>query len=112
MNKIEIKQLKFDTITGLIPAIAQDYKTKKVLMLAYMNEESLIKTIETGYAHYWSRSRNKLWMKGETSGNTQRVIEILIDCDNDAILLLVDQKGPACHTGNETCFHKGLNKNN
>ncbi|MEM3437370.1 MAG: phosphoribosyl-AMP cyclohydrolase [Nitrososphaerales archaeon] len=111
MNKIEIKQLKFDTTTGLIPAIAQDHKTKKVLMLAYMNEESLIKTIETGYAHYWSRSRNKLWMKGESSGNTQRVIEILIDCDNDAILLLVDQKGPVCHTGNETCFHKGLEKN-
>lgn len=110
MNKIEIKQLKFDIATGLIPAIAQDHKTKNVLMLAYMNEESLIKTIETGYAHYWSRSRNKLWMKGESSGNIQRVIDILIDCDNDAILLLVDQKGPACHTGNETCFYKELKK--
>jgi phosphoribosyl-AMP cyclohydrolase len=108
--KIKIKQLKYDISTGLIPAIAQDYKTKKVLMLAYMNEESLIKTIETGYVHYWSRSRNKLWMKGETSGNTQRVIDMLVDCDNDAILLLVDQKGPACHTGNETCFHKKLEK--
>lgn len=110
MNKIEIKQLKFDKATGLIPAIAQDHKTKKVLMLAYMNEESLMKTIETGYAHYWSRSRNKIWMKGESSGNLQMIIEILIDCDDDAILLLVDQKGPACHTGNETCFHKELKK--
>jgi len=110
MNKIGLKQLKFDKATGLIPAIAQDYKTKKVLMLAYMNEESLIKTIGTGYAHYWSRSRNKIWMKGETSGNLQRVIEISTDCDKDALLLLVDQKGPACHTGNETCFHDELKK--
>ncbi|MCP8306083.1 MAG: phosphoribosyl-AMP cyclohydrolase [archaeon] len=108
MNEVDIKQLKFDKTTGLIPAIAQDYRSKKVLMLAYMNEESLMKTIETGYAHYWSRSRKKLWMKGETSGNTQRVKAILIDCDKDAILLLVDQKGPACHTGHETCFYNEL----
>ncbi len=108
MNKIETKRLKFDKATGLIPAIAQDHKTKKVLMLAYMNEESLVKTIETGYAHYWSRSRNKIWMKGESSGNLQRIVGILADCDNDAILLLVDQKGPSCHTGNQTCFHNEL----
>jgi phosphoribosyl-AMP cyclohydrolase len=108
MNKVKIKQLIFDKNNGLIPTIAQDFGTKRVLMLAYMNEESLIKTIETGYAHYWSRSRNKIWMKGETSGNVQRVREIRIDCDKDAILLLVDQKGPACHTSNETCFFNEL----
>jgi len=106
MNGVNINQIQFDKITGLIPAITQDYRKKKVLMLAYMNKESLEKTIETGYVHYWSRSRNKLWMKGETSGNTQRVKEIIMDCDNDAILLLIDQKGPACHTGHETCFYK------
>ncbi|MGQ9719491.1 MAG: phosphoribosyl-AMP cyclohydrolase [Nitrososphaerales archaeon] len=108
MNKVKIKQLIFDKNNGLIPTIAQDYGTKRVLMLAYMNEETLVKTIETGYAHYWSRSRNKIWMKGETSGNVQKVKEIMIDCDKDAILLLVDQKGPACHTGSETCFFNKL----
>lgn len=108
MNKFDMKQLQFDKTTGLIPAIAQDCRSKKVLMLAYMNEGSLMKTIETGYAHYWSRSRKKLWMKGETSGNTQRVKEILIDCDKDTILLIVDQKGPACHTQHETCFYNEL----
>ena len=90
----------------LIPAIAQDYSTGEVLMLAYMNDEALAKTRETGKAHYWSRSRKKLWLKGETSGNFQMVKEIRIDCDHDAILLLVEQIGGACHTGYRSCFYR------
>ena len=108
MIKINISKLKFDKNSGLIPAIAQDYLTKKVLMLAYMNKESLKLTLETGFVHYWSRSRQKLWKKGETSGNTQKIKKILIDCDWDTVLLLIEQKGPACHTGNETCFYNNL----
>lgn len=88
----------------LIPAIVQDNNTKQVLMLAYMNEESLNKTLETGYTWFYSRSRGKLWFKGETSGNTQKVQSIYADCDNDTILIFVDQKGPACHTGEKSCF--------
>ena len=91
---------------ALIPAIAQDYATGEVLMLAYMNDEALAKTRETGKAHYWSRSRKKLWLKGETSGNFQMVKEIRIDCDHDAILLLVEQIGGACHTGYRSCFYR------
>lgn len=93
---------------GLIPAIAQDVNTDHVLMLAYMNEEALDKTIETGFAHYWSRSRECLWMKGETSGNTQIVHSIYYDCDRDTLLLRVEQKGNACHTNNKTCFFNTL----
>jgi len=88
----------------LLPAIVQDSKTKDVLMLAYMNEESLKKTLETGYTWFYSRSRGELWNKGETSGNTQRVISVVPDCDNDTILVTVEQKGVACHTGNWSCF--------
>lgn len=99
--------LRFDE-RGLIPVIVQDVRTKEVLMLAYANEEAIRKTVETGYAHYWSRSRNKLWMKGETSGNVQRVIEIRVDCDNDVLLYIVEQKGVACHTGNYSCFYRKL----
>jgi phosphoribosyl-AMP cyclohydrolase len=90
----------------LIPAIAQDYTTGEVLMLAYMNYEALAKTRETGRAHYYSRSRKRLWLKGETSGNFQLVKEIRIDCDYDAILLLVEQIGGACHTGYRSCFYR------
>ena len=93
---------------GLIAAIAQDAKSGEVLMLAWMNEESLTKTIETGFATYWSRSRNQLWKKGETSGNLQEVDSISYDCDADAILLKVKQTGPACHTGEESCFHNPI----
>jgi phosphoribosyl-AMP cyclohydrolase len=92
----------------LIPAIAQDAATGEVLMLAYMNEESLAITIETGRATYWSRSRNELWEKGATSGHTQKVLSIAIDCDGDALLLKVEQIGAACHTGDRTCFHREI----
>ena len=93
---------------GLVPAVVQDEKTKQVLMLAYMNAESLAKTMETGNAIFWSRRRKSLWMKGETSGNVQRVREIKYDCDGDTILLLVDPAGPACHTGEVSCFYRSL----
>ncbi|NYT02089.1 MAG: phosphoribosyl-AMP cyclohydrolase [Methanosarcinales archaeon] len=92
----------------LIPAIAQDWATGEVLMLAYMNQEALAKTRETGMAHYWSRSRQKLWLKGESSGHVQLVKEILMDCDQDALLLKVEQKGGACHTGYRSCFYRTL----
>lgn len=91
---------------SLIPAIIQDKDTKKVLMLAYMNEESLRKTIETGYTWFFSRSRNELWNKGATSGHFQKVIRITGDCDDDTLLIEVEQTGPACHTGNESCFYQ------
>lgn len=93
---------------GLVTAIVQDEKTKQVLMVAFMNAESLAKTLETGNATFWSRRRKKLWMKGETSGNVQRVREIKYDCDGDAILLLVEPAGPACHTGEVSCFYRSL----
>ncbi|NLK94972.1 MAG: phosphoribosyl-AMP cyclohydrolase [Clostridiales bacterium] len=112
MNKEEIlkkvEQIDFNKGNGLVPAIAQDYKTMEVLMLAYMNKESLMKTLEGDTAWYYSRSRNELWNKGATSGHLQYVKEIKVDCDNDTILLLVDQIGAACHTGNRTCFYKDL----
>ncbi len=95
---------------GLVPAVVQDQKTQQVLMVAYMNAEALAKTLETGTAHFWSRRRQKLWMKGETSGNVQRVQEIRYDCDGDTILLLVDPAGPACHTGEVSCFYRSLGK--
>ena len=94
---------------GLVAAIAQDAATGKVLTLAWMNRESLARTVETGEAHYWSRSRRRLWRKGEESGHVQKVREVRLDCDNDALLLLVEQAGGiACHTGRERCFHQRL----
>jgi len=92
----------------LVPAIAQDAKTGEVLMLAYMNQEALDRTVETGKAHYWSRSRKKLWLKGESSGHVQTVTDIRIDCDEDAVLLLVEQDGGACHMGYRSCFYRTL----
>lgn len=103
----EIENLKFDE-DGLLPAIAQDCFDGTVLMLAYLSEEALQKTLQTGEAHYWSRSRKKLWRKGETSGNIQRVRRIKYDCDKDALLLEVEQLGPACHTGERSCFFNEL----
>jgi phosphoribosyl-ATP pyrophosphohydrolase/phosphoribosyl-AMP cyclohydrolase len=106
---IDIKDLKFDE-KGLIPAIVQDYYTKQVLMLAYMNEESLKLTLEKGETYFFSRSRGKIWHKGETSGNTQKVKKIFYDCDEDALLIQVEAKGPACHTGNITCFYRSFDE--
>ncbi|MBQ3226095.1 MAG: bifunctional phosphoribosyl-AMP cyclohydrolase/phosphoribosyl-ATP diphosphatase HisIE [Clostridia bacterium] len=99
--------IKFDE-KGLVPAVAQDYISGKVLMVAYMNEESLRMTIETGKATYFSRSRQELWVKGAHSGNLQIVKEILVDCDQDTLILKVDPQGPACHTGHATCFYRKI----
>ena len=107
-SKNLLKKLDFKKGNGLIPVVVQDSKSKEVLMLAYANAEALKKTFSTGYAHYWSRSRGKLWMKGETSGHTQKIIDVSTDCDYDTLLYVVEQKGPACHTGEYTCFHNKL----
>ena len=103
-----ISDINFEKSGGLIPIIVQDVNTKDVLTLAYSNKESLELTKKTGNSWFWSRSRNKLWMKGEESGNTQKVKEILVDCDFDAIIYLVEPSGPACHTGQQVCFHHEL----
>jgi phosphoribosyl-AMP cyclohydrolase / phosphoribosyl-ATP pyrophosphohydrolase len=102
-----LSRLKFDA-GGLIPAVVQDVRTKRLLTLAYMNEASLKKTLETGETWFWSRSRNALWHKGATSGHTQRVDQITVDCDGDALLIEVTPRGPACHTGAESCFFTNL----
>lgn len=104
---MDMSKIKFDE-KGLVPAIAQDAKTGRVLMLAYMNAESLQMTLDSGCATYFSRSRQQLWRKGETSGHTQRVLEMRYDCDGDALLLTVEQEGPACHTGEISCFHNPI----
>lgn len=100
-------QVKFNS-EGLLPAIVQDEKTREVLMMAYMNSEALKLTLETGRAHFYSRRRKSLWEKGETSGNFLIIKEIRVDCDEDTLLLIVDPKGPACHTGNRSCFYRAL----
>jgi len=102
-----VRRVKFDD-RGLVPAIAQDAESGEVLMLAYMNAESLARTLATGLCHYWSRSRQELWQKGETSGHLQRLREIRYDCDADTLLLKIEQTGPACHTGQRSCFHRLL----
>jgi phosphoribosyl-ATP pyrophosphohydrolase/phosphoribosyl-AMP cyclohydrolase len=102
--KMTIDNVKFDE-RGLVPAVVQDAHTHGVLMLAYMNAESLKRTLETGETWFWSRSRAQLWHKGETSGNTQRVVNVLLDCDGDALVVQAEPAGPACHTGQTTCFH-------
>ena len=105
-----ILELKYDD-KGLVPTIIQDVENNEVLMLAYMDKTALKKTIETGKTHFWSRSRQKYWMKGETSGNVQLVKEILYDCDEDTLLIKVKQVGSgACHTGNRTCFYRKIEK--
>jgi len=104
---VNIDEVKFNE-QGLVPAVAQDAHTMQVLMLAWMNRESLELTISTGKAHYWSRSRGKLWLKGETSGNVQKVRSIHYDCDGDTLLLIVDPAGPACHTGEVSCFYRNI----
>lgn len=105
------KNIDFDTFfvkSDLIPAIIQEKSTGEVLMLAYMNKESMKKTFETGYTWFWSRSRQELWNKGATSGHLQKVIEIFGDCDDDTLLITVEQTGAACHTGNHSCFYTQL----
>jgi len=107
MLKVEkrgLEAVNFEKGKGLIPVVVQDERTKEVLMVAYANREALEKTLQTGYAHYYSRSRKELWKKGETSGNLQRVKKVLVDCDGDALLYIVEQKGVACHTGEYSCF--------
>src|SRR6266850_7632435 len=103
----KIEDLKFDE-HGLIPAIVQDANTREVLTLAYMNADSLARTMETRETWFWSRSRLELWHKGQTSGNTQRVIDLFLDCDQDALVVLVEPAGPACHTGERSCFHNSI----
>jgi len=107
METVLIENIKFDA-NGLVPAIVQDAETKQVLMMAYMNQESLRLTLEKVETVFWSRSRNELWHKGATSGNIQKVIEIKVDCDADTLLVFVNPAGPACHTGNQTCFYREL----
>jgi phosphoribosyl-AMP cyclohydrolase len=102
--------LNFDKLQGLVPVIVQDYTTGEVLMLAYMNRQAWEATLKTRQATYWSRSRNELWVKGETSGNRQEVKEIYVDCDEDTVLLKVIQKGGACHKGYRSCFYRRLDE--
>ena len=101
---------KYFQKSDLIPAIIQEESSGEVLMLAYMNREALAKTLETGYTWFWSRSRQSLWHKGETSGHVQRVVRITGDCDDDTLLVSVEQTGPACHTGHHSCFFKPITK--
>lgn len=105
--QVSLPKIKFDA-NGLVPAIVQDADTKEVLMMAYINEQSLQLTLEKGETYFWSRSRQELWHKGATSGNVQRVVEIRVDCDADTLLIRVHPAGPACHTGNQTCFYRQL----
>ena len=105
INDELLTALKFDN-KGLIPAIVQDSKTKNVLMMAWMNAESLQKTVETGETWFWSRSRQEFWHKGGTSGNVQKVVEVRYDCDGDTLLVMVNPAGPACHTGEVSCFFR------
>jgi len=111
METVAFDNLKFDT-NGLIPAIVQDADTNQVLMLAYMNAESLRLTLETKDTHFWSRSRQELWHKGATSGNIQKVIEVRVDCDADTLLIRVHPAGPACHTGEQSCFYRNMKAEN
>ena len=101
-------QPDFAKLNGLMPVVVQDVQSQEVLMLAYANQEALSLTQKTGLAHYYSRSRDQLWQKGESSGHTQKICEIRIDCDQDTLLYLVEQQGPACHTGRPNCFYRKL----
>jgi len=103
-------KINFNKPDGLVPVIAQDSISKEILMLAYANEEAINLTLSTGYAHYYSRSRNKIWKKGESSGHTQKIDEIRIDCDEDSLIYKIQQKGGACHTGYYSCFYRSLDK--
>lgn len=100
-----LKDITFNA-DGLVPAIAQSVDTGRVLMMAWMNKEAVVQTLNSGFAHYYSRSRKTQWKKGETSGHVQKVLDIHLDCDGDTILMLIEQTGPACHTNRETCFYR------
>lgn len=104
-----VRKLNFKKLNGLIPAVAQDARTKDVLMLAFVNDQALIKTLTTGTMHYWSRSRGRIWRKGEESQHTQYVKDAYVDCDFDSLLFQVEQIGNCCHTGHYTCFHNKIN---
>ena len=108
IESLSVSDLDFEKFSGLLPVIAQEHESGRVLMLAYVNLEAVRKTQETGYAHYWSRSRNTLWKKGESSGHFQQITEVLVDCDEDTLLYKVSQTGPACHTGANSCFFREL----
>ena len=104
-----LDSIDWKKVDGLIPVVVQDSKSLEVLMVAYMNREALELSISSGYAHYFSRTKQRIWKKGETSGHTQKIIDILLDCDSDTLLLKVEQQGVACHTGRKSCFFKSLN---
>jgi phosphoribosyl-AMP cyclohydrolase len=108
MKKIGVEELDWEKMDGLLPVIVQEAATRDVLTLAYISKEALKKSIETGWAHYFRRTHGMVMMKGATSGNVQKIRGILTDCDNDAVIYLVDQEGPACHLGEKTCFHKKI----
>ena len=110
-SKLSVADLAFEKQGGLLPVIAQDAVSGAVLMLAYANREAVKKTQESGFAHYWSRSRNALWKKGESSGHLQKIVEVLVDCDEDTLLYKVQQSGAACHTGAPNCFFRKLPTN-
>ncbi len=107
--QVSLSEIKFD-LNGLVPAVVQDAETNEVLMMAYMNRESFQLTLEKGETYFWSRSRRELWHKGATSGNIQHVVEVRVDCDADTLLIRVQPAGPACHTGNRTCFYRSLSR--
>ncbi len=108
MKSSSIDEIDFAKGNGLVPVVTQEARTGKVLMLAYANKEAVEATMKTKRATYWSRSRNELWIKGDTSGHIQKVRRVLVDCDNDTLLYVVDQVGPACHTGKHSCFFTKL----
>ena len=110
-SKLSVSDLAFEKQGGLLPVIAQDESSGAVLMLAYANIEAVKKTQESGFAHYWSRSRKALWKKGESSGHLQKIVEVLVDCDEDTLLYKVQQSGAACHTGAANCFFRKLHTN-
>ena len=105
---LDKNSIDFSKGDGIVPVIVQDANTKEILTLAYTNKESLERALSTGNSWFWSRSRKKLWMKGEESGNTQKIKEIKVDCDSDSLIYFVEPAGPACHTGERTCFHNSL----
>ncbi len=107
---MDLAEVNFDKMEGLVPVIAQDSETNEILMVAYANEKALNLTLSTGYAHYYSRSKKEIWKKGSTSGHTQKIVEIRIDCDQDSLIYKVKQIGGACHTGYYSCFFRTLDK--